>query len=142
MVAPNSIFYSAPDHKWRCSPCQRYFVSEQAIHAHCRNAEVHFGEWCERCEWLFVSQTARRDHYRNSSHHAVCPNCQVDFGSLTDLDDHLEEEHSYCRRCKDYVDNRRGRKSRALWRAHQVEEHFMCPTCETCFENQNNVDQV
>ena len=142
MVAPNSVYYSAPNRKWYCSPCQRYFVSEQAIHAHCRNAEVHFGEWCERCEWLFVSQTARRDHYRNSSQHAVCPNCQVDFGSLTDLDDHLEEEHSYCRRCKNYVDNRRGRKSQALWRAHQVEEHFMCTKCETCFENQKNVDQV
>jgi hypothetical protein len=142
MVVRNLIFYSEPNDKWHCSPCQRYFVSEQAIHAHCRNAEVHFGEWCERCERLFVSPTARRDHYENSSRHNVCPNCKVDFGSLTSLDDHLEEEYFYCRRCNDYVKDCWGRESRALWRAHQVEEHFMCTECETYFENQNNVDQV
>ena len=142
MVVPNSIFYIEYNDKWYCSPCLRYFVSEQAIYAHCRNAEVHFGEWCERCKRLFVSQTARRDHYENSSRHNVCPNCKVDFDSPTDFVGHLEEEYFYCRRCKDYVKDSRGRRSRALWRVHQVEEHFMCTECETYFENQNNVDQV
>jgi hypothetical protein len=142
MVAPNAIQYIESDQEWYCSPCQRIFVSEQAIHAHCRHAAAHYGEWCERCEWLFVSPAARIAHKRDSSHHNVCPNCPIDFRSLTDLYDHMEETDFWCRRCKSYVKDHWGHESQALWRTHQVEAHFMCGKCDTYFENQNNVDQV
>jgi hypothetical protein len=142
MVAPNAIQYDDIDEDWYCRPCERHFVSEKAIHAHCRNAAVHLDEWCERCEWLFISQSARIDHRHNSRHHNVCPNCQVDFLSRAVLDDHMEETYFYCQRCKSYVKDRRGSKNQALWRLHQVETHFMCAKCGTYFENQNNVDQV
>lgn len=142
MVAPNAIQYDEVYEEWYCSPCERYFVSKQAIHSHCRNAVVHLGEWCERCEWLFGSQAARTSHLRDSSHHNVCPNCEVDFHSRAVLDDHLEETHFYCKRCKVYVKDSRGHKSQAVWSHHQIRAHFMCAKCHTYFENQNNVDQV
>jgi hypothetical protein len=142
MVAPNRIDFIESEDQWYCYPCKRFFVSEKAIHAHCSNAAVHSREWCDRCEWLFVSQGARMDHHRHSSHHNVCPNCQVDFDSLTHLDDHMEKRYFYCKRCRNYVKDSQGRKSQALWHAHQIRTHFMCAKCDTYFENQNNVDQV
>ena len=124
MVAPNRINCNEHFDKWYCCPCQRLFVAEQAIHAHCRNAAVHSGEWCDRCEWLFVSQGAMTGHQRDSSRHNIWEKCHLDLASRTDYVDHLESEHFWCRRCQSHTNDRRGRESQALLRAHQAEEHL------------------
>ncbi len=142
MVAPNQIHYNDNDDCWTCRPCSRGFNSELALHQHCRNAAIHTGEWCERCEWLFVNPSAKHSHLQNSNRHHICPNCHVDFTSLSTRDDHMESKYLYCRRCDSYIVDRRGCKEKSAWTIHQVCDHFMCMQCGIYFQNQNNVDQV
>ncbi|KIW23076.1 uncharacterized protein PV07_11305 [Cladophialophora immunda] len=85
-----------------CIPCDRQFVFINGLLNHCRNAEVHQGEWCERCQWLFVSPAARQAHVDNSPRHNICTPCDLDFSTAALLESHDVDVHNMCMDCGKY----------------------------------------
>lgn len=121
---------------FRCGPCDRDFNSRQALYDHCKNAAVHWGQWCGRCARLFVSQAARKSHITDSSFHHVCWLCKLDYAGRDEYDEHMIKNHNQCLRCA-----RRETSSQGLRRHMEVVHHY-CSACERFFENENNLRQV
>ncbi|OAG40909.1 hypothetical protein AYO21_04751 [Fonsecaea monophora] len=105
MVRENQLVSKPENNDSYCRPCDRVFISLDGGLNHCRNADAHRGEWCERCKWLFVSPQACQYHVDNSHRHNVCVPCDLDFGTAALLRSHDVEVHNMCAECGKYFNN-------------------------------------
>jgi hypothetical protein len=90
------------DGNYFCEICLRWFYSEGAILAHCRNTTSH--EWCDKCKWVFETDHAKLEHFKISPSHNVCSMCtnRPDFTSAEELNDHYNGSHFLCGSCNVY----------------------------------------
>jgi hypothetical protein len=121
---------------YECTICERFFCSESALYAHCRQTSRH--QWCERCFRVFVSAQAKNTHLRKSSRHNVCSTCPQlqDFATGEELQDHLVESHHFCPQCNVHYD------SVEQLQEHDVTQHHLCVKCGDYFANKNNLEMV
>lgn len=119
-----------------CGPCDRDFVSGEALIQHWRDSSRH--EYCLRCEKPFNSLSALNQHVRDSPNHYLCHLCpsSLDFSSLPALDIHRETVHHYCNPC-----DRRFNTSGQL-RDHDISEHNMCSFCGNYYQSPSNLKAV
>ena len=110
-----------------CTPCDRWFVSQQAIQSHYLYSYSHLGEPCDesssdyesdefdeseciRCDRVFGSEESLCQHIRDSTAHWLCdrtrqawvtPRCSFDGCTLLDLFKHWDYRgcYAYCRDC-------------------------------------------
>lgn len=80
-----------------CDRCDRSFRSRHALQQHLDNSSNH--NICDDCDKDFETDWALTQHYIQSPYHHYCQHCDEDFDDEDELDDHLEEEHWYCRDC-------------------------------------------
>ncbi|KAI1618429.1 hypothetical protein EDD36DRAFT_31466 [Exophiala viscosa] len=103
----NHLDTDHPVYGYYCVACDRSFNTLSGAENHCRHAQVHEGEWCERCGWLFGSSAARDAHVANASCHNICERCEIDYSDMDDLTEHREDVHHWCSQCGEefYNDN-------------------------------------
>ncbi len=136
MTRNNQLYIDNDDGTGVCLACDRNFNTVNGALNHCRNAQTHEGEWCERCEWLFVSEAAHQTHVNASSRHNACETCDLDFNTHQELVTHDTEIHYYCSPCVKFFNNHRELDN------HDVDFHCMCRDCGEFFINRNNLNQV
>jgi hypothetical protein len=69
----------------------------------------------------------------------MCSFCEFDeeeFQSQSDLEDHMQEEHYFCKPCKRYFES-----SYDVDR-HDIKYHNMCDICRGYFSNDNELRMV
>lgn len=120
-----------------CGPCDRDFVSREALIQHWRDSSRH-GYYCLRCEKPFNSLSALNQHISDSPNHYFCHLClsSLDFSSRDALDSHQETVHHYCNPC-DRCFNTAGKL-----RYHDISEHNMCGACGKYFQSPSNLNAV
>src|SRR5882757_2013038 len=106
MTRNNQLYVDEGRRVCYCRSCNRHFNDYLGALTHCRDSQVHRGEWCRRCEWLFVSSTARDSHIKNSSCHNLCHCCNVDFRTSDELEEHNLSTHNRRDRCHQHPLNR------------------------------------
>ena len=52
-----------------------------------------------------MSSDALQSHIDNSSYHHLCDDCDLDFYTAEDLDDHDVDVHNMCTECDTYFDS-------------------------------------
>ena len=122
---------------YECILCDRYFGTEEALLAHCRQTSRH--PWCERCQRVFPLEESKTAHINNSASHNICYRCnrRPDFPSFDELGDHWESAHHWCRDCCNlYLSS-----SQEL-QLHNVTYHNLCVECGEFFSNENNLRMV
>lgn len=121
---------------YECTICERFFGSETALYAHCRQTSQHL--WCERCVRVFVSSSAKDAHIRNSSSHNICWMCPQpqDFRSNETLQDHLVKSHHFCPDCDIYFNSFKKLEE------HDVVAHQLCVKCGDYFTSKNSLQMV
>ena len=134
MPRDNQISVDTDRNVFCCIPCgDRHFVSKHSLIQHCRAAEIHEGEWCERCQWLFVSPRARNSHCDRSLRHWECQYCDLDEYDGEALVSHLASQHSHCYDCEVTFND---------YRTHRIQSHYRCSLCPNEFNTQNEVMMV
>ncbi|KAL3410501.1 hypothetical protein V8F44DRAFT_635094 [Aspergillus fumigatus] len=119
---------------YECTICERFFCSESALYAHCRQTSRH--QWCERCFRVFISVQAKDAHLRKSSRHNVlkshhfCPQCNVYYDSVEQLQEHDVTRHHLCVKCGDYFTNKNN-----LQMIHQQKHQPRNLECYGCYQN-------
>ena len=81
-----------------CDRCNRRFTSEYALTQHEDDSSKH--HVCRDCDKDFLSEEALIQHYVQSRRHAYCKGCDEHFDDLEELFEHFDDEHYYCRLCK------------------------------------------
>ncbi|PGH06604.1 hypothetical protein GX51_02231 [Blastomyces parvus] len=119
--------------EYECAYCYKTTTSLTALTQHCRDSLAH--RWCHRCERVFPHSKALNDHLRYSSAHNLCERdgCDEDFSTSSELVDHKEEDHYWCRPCNWFAD------SQYQLRNHDINRHFMCEICDSFFQSDNNL---
>ncbi|KIX98863.1 uncharacterized protein Z520_05324 [Fonsecaea multimorphosa CBS 102226] len=135
MVRENQLQVLGDQEDYFCRACDRHFKFHIGAFNHCRHAEIHEGEWCERCGWLFVSPRACQSHVDNSSRHNVCTPCGMDFGTPALLESHDVDVHNKCTECCECF------RAPDLLKAHDVLVHNLCIECGRYFRNINDLMQ-
>ncbi|KAL6693344.1 hypothetical protein J3F84DRAFT_77455 [Trichoderma pleuroticola] len=117
-----------------CGPCDRDFVSGEALIQHWENSSRH-GYYCLRCVKPFNSFSALNQHLHDSPKHNLCSECpkSLDFTSSDELDSHRETVHHYCTSC-DFSFN-----TPEQLQDHDVSEHNMCTICRNYFGSPSNL---
>ncbi|GBE86807.1 hypothetical protein SCP_1000490 [Sparassis crispa] len=90
--------------------------------------------YCARCARSFKNNQALWQHEENSGMHNVCRECEVDFGSESELISHYEDEHYYCDSCEELFD------SESELEDHNEEAHWYCRSCERFFKDENSLN--
>jgi uncharacterized C2H2 Zn-finger protein len=121
---------------YQCTICERFFCSESALYAHCRQTLQH--QWCERCFRVFISAQVKTTHVQKSSRHNVCSTCPQleDFATGEELQDHLVKSHHFCLDCNIFHD------SIEQLQEHDIIQHHLCVKCGEYFVNKNNLQMV
>ncbi|KAH7343793.1 hypothetical protein B0J17DRAFT_643954 [Rhizoctonia solani] len=114
-----------------CDRCDRWFNSEHAYNAHCRDSSRH--HICYPCGIDFQTYERLDRHLRKSSKHSYCSWCYEDFQDEYDLDDHYEQCHEYCSSCQLWLDTADDLAN------HNKTQHYYCVECDRFFMNANNL---
>ncbi|KAG2122575.1 hypothetical protein DEU56DRAFT_831683 [Suillus clintonianus] len=116
-----------------CDRCYRYFNSWSAYHQHVRDSSNHWE--CEDCQIDFGSWLGRKEHYVQSPDHDYCQYCDVHFNYASELEDHYEDEHAYCRSCRKVFKNDFGLHE------HNRQKHadVYCIACKRLFQAPSNL---
>ncbi|KAJ6594371.1 hypothetical protein B0H19DRAFT_59145 [Mycena capillaripes] len=97
-----------------CDYCDRAFVSDDALHAHCIHKADH--PYCDSCEILFSDEKALQQHTRDAAVHQVrerktskhhkdvapfCSTCNMAFRDEHALQQHTRDAsaHHFCKQC-------------------------------------------
>lgn len=92
MVGSKTTFVCRSEEYFACLACDgRRFQDLNALHDHCRKAEIHDVKWCERCKKLIVTTSALKKHQQHSSEHVKeephhCSKCERAFDSANELE--------------------------------------------------------
>ena len=92
MPGSKTTFVCKSEEYFACLACDgRRFKDLNALHDHCRKAEIHHEKWCERCKKLFDPASALEMHQQNSPEHAKeerhhCSVCERAFDNLNELE--------------------------------------------------------
>ncbi|KAJ5719597.1 hypothetical protein N7493_007175 [Penicillium malachiteum] len=115
------------DGRYWCRICGMWLGNYDNARIHCATTKAH--SWCEPCERVFVSENALENHQLDSDLHNICWICEPekDFDTERDLDHHLDNCHYFCEICEDYYQTEDDLKDHNIeehWGCHTCGEPF------------------
>jgi len=138
----------------QCSHCNREFLNENALHAHCRDRADH--DYCELCERLFVNSNALQQHLSSAAIHQQDTDEEEDeedeeenydesddYDYSSDVDDsdddstEDDEEPPFCTSCARWFVSREGLTQHLA----NSSKHNWCFICSRDFSSAAALDQ-